>query len=73
MNHEPVKSSTIKSIAYDYGMQRMEVKFHKSGTYVYEDFPHQEYEKLMNADSLGTHFNNNIKGKFETIKGGEDQ
>ena len=60
------KSSNIESIGYDEKMFQLFVEFKssdrsKAKTFVYEDVSPEEYEALMNADSIGKHFSSHIK------------
>ncbi len=70
---KPVNSSNIKSVGYDPTAKRLSIEFHNSGTYHFEDFPPEMHEALMAAasyptQSVGKHFNANIKGKFKHTK-----
>jgi hypothetical protein len=61
-----VESSNIHSVGYDDETQTLHVRF-KSGnkTYVYEDVPKSEYDNMLDAESVGRHFHNNIKGQYK--------
>jgi len=63
MKRHYVKSSVILTIGYDPETQIMEVKFINKDVYQYYDVPAEEYEALINARSMGEHFNTVIKPK----------
>lgn len=68
MEHTPIKSSNIHSIAYDPVGQNLEVRFKgkdgKPGSlYSYECVTAREYAALMASESKGTHFAQHIKAK----------
>ncbi len=67
MQRIPVTSSDISSIGYENDV--LEIEFH-SGKSVYQYFqvPEHEYQGLMNAQSHGKYFNQNIKNKYITKK-----
>ncbi len=68
MEHKPVKSSNIDSIAYDPDTSEMQVRFRGGGTYSYAKVPQTVVDGLMNADSVGSHFHQHIKGKYDFTK-----
>lgn len=59
-----VKSSNISHIGYDTEKRLMSVKFKTGSIYRYEDVPPEAHEALVGADSVGSHFHENIRGKF---------
>jgi len=67
MQRTPVTSSDIASIGYEDNV--LEIEFH-SGKSVYQYFhvPEQEHNELMNAQSHGKYFNQNIKNKYQYEK-----
>lgn len=69
MEHKPVNSSNIKTVAYDPETKTMEIAFHgNSGTYSYADVPKETYDTLLAAESPGKHFHASVKGKFKHTK-----
>lgn len=62
MNREAVASSSIKSIGHD-GVH-MEVEFHNGKIYRYPDFPAEAHAQFVGAESVGRHFNQEIRGKY---------
>ena len=67
MQRTPVTSSDITSIGYEDNV--LEIEFHSGGSvYQYFHVPEQEYNGLMNAQSHGKYFNQNIKNKYQYEK-----
>lgn len=65
----PVKSSNISALGYDPAAQKLAVKFKGSGqTYHYDGVAQAEYDKLAQAPSIGTHFHQHVRGKFQHRK-----
>lgn len=64
MQHKPVTSKNIESIAYDPETQTLEVKFKSGGTYSYQGVSKQEFEDFENASSLGSHFHHHIRSRY---------
>lgn len=64
-----VESSLIKEVGYDAATQVLTVTFvDQEGTYEYQKVPESVYKELMAAESKGSYFAKNIKGKFEFVK-----
>ena len=51
----------LKSVCYDEKKQILEAGFNHGGIYEYYDVEKETFDDLMNADSLGRYFINNIK------------
>lgn len=66
--HVPVKSSNIKSVAYDQATGSMDVRFHSGGVYRYHGVPPATHTKLMTAKSKGGFLDRGIVGKFKTTQ-----
>ena len=66
MNHIPVESSNIESIAHD--GTTLEVKFKNGGIYSYANVPLEKFEALKNAESIGLHFHQHIKPHHPATK-----
>ena len=64
MNFTPVESSNIAGIAYD-GEGTLHVQFKNGSIYAYQGVPPEKHDELMNAGSVGSHFNAHIKGNYE--------
>ena len=75
MEMKPVeKSSNVKAIGYDPESKKMRVAFKgKDGdnVYEYDDVPPHEHANMLSAESAGSYFAKNIRGKFgvEKLKG----
>lgn len=64
MNRAPVTSSTIASVGYDQASSTLEVEFINGRVYQYFDVPSVVHNALVSADSVGTYFNQEIKGVY---------
>lgn len=62
-----VKSSNIHAIGWADG--KLTVQFKNGTSYSYSGVPADTHKKLMDAESVGKHFNEHIKGKFDHKKG----
>lgn len=66
---ETPQSSCFSSVGYDSENEVLHVIFRTSGIeYVYYDFTATDWDSFINAGSLGTYFNNGIKGQFACEK-----
>lgn len=66
LSRQDIVSSNIKSIGYDPGTNTLEVEFKAKGKnpekiYQYQPVTPPEYDELMKADSIGSHFNSTIR------------
>ncbi|WP_110519542.1 KTSC domain-containing protein [Herpetosiphon llansteffanensis] len=64
MKRTPVDSSNLASVGYDATNQTLEIEFQNRSIYQYSNVPESVYRELMQADSHGTYFNQNIKGAY---------
>ncbi len=64
MNRTPVASSNVASVGYDPNTMTLEVEFMNGSVYQYFDVPETVYQGLMNASSIGTYLNQNIKANY---------
>lgn len=60
---QPVKSSNIAKLGHH--NNTLYVQFATGGLFSYADFPTQEYELLMKAGSLGSHFAKHVRPKYK--------
>jgi KTSC domain len=67
MERAPASSSNLISVGYDPSSETLEVEF-KSGVYQYYNVPQFMHEQLMQAPSMGTFFNANIKNAYACSK-----
>ncbi len=63
MKRTPVASSSLRSLGYDAAQQVLEVEFASGALYRYEQVPAAEVQALLEADSLGRHFNQVFKAQ----------
>ena len=59
-----VTSSNIQGVSYDRDTQTLYVQFKNGSEYSYASIPSDEYEELISATSVGSYFNDNIKGQY---------
>lgn len=59
-----VTSSNIQGVAYDRDTQTLYIQFKNGSEYSYANVPNDEYEELIEASSVGSYFNDNIKGQY---------
>ena len=62
MEHTPVTSSLISSIAHD--GETLEVVFNSGQKYRYVGVTPEDFAALKDAKSIGRHFGANIRGKY---------
>lgn len=68
---ETPQSSCFSKVGYDSEKEELHVVFRTSGIeYIYYKFHEEDWNSFISAESLGTYFNNNIKGNFDYIKAG---
>ena len=65
MTRKKVISGMIKSIGYNPETKEMDVEFTSREIYTYNPISQRKYDNLVNADSIGGHFNRNIKGRTD--------
>lgn len=74
MRFYSVSSSTIERVAYDPQTSSLYIKFRSGDArYRYKDVPAYVVTQLLFADSIGKHFQTNIKGEFEFDKLGPSE
>ncbi len=64
MIRQPVQSSSLQTVGYDKKTKALEIEFKNGGVYQYFDVPESVYLALIGADSKGTYFQKNIRGRF---------
>ena len=67
MNHTPVTSSNIKSVAHD-GTDVLEVTVRSGQTHRYHGVSPERHQALLKAESVGRHFHEYIRGKYPSEK-----
>lgn len=68
IDRESVSSSMFNSIGYDEDNQILQVEFNNGDIWNYTKVPFDIYTRLMDSNSIGRYFLDNIKGKYETEK-----
>ena len=63
-----VVSSNIKAIGYDEATLTLRVTFHGDKSYDYMGVSSMAHMDLLNSESVGKHFHQNIKGVYEWNK-----
>ncbi len=61
MKRVVVSSSSLRALGYDPEQQVLEVAFSSGALYRYEAVPPEAVQALLEADSLGRHFNQVFK------------
>ncbi|MFG7341878.1 KTSC domain-containing protein [Stutzerimonas stutzeri] len=61
MKRVALQSSSLRSLGYDPEQQILEVQFSSGALYRYEAVPPEVVQALLEADSLGRHFNQVFK------------
>lgn len=62
------KETTLSKVSYDAEKKALTVVFEKGGTYEYAGVPQATYDELQKAESKGTYFNQNVRGKYAAKK-----
>lgn len=65
---KPVRSSTLRAVAYDEASRTLFVQFRSSATYEYRDVPPETYAALLAARSVGSFFTKRVRDQFSTVK-----
>ncbi|HEX6981820.1 MAG TPA: KTSC domain-containing protein [Balneolaceae bacterium] len=69
MKRKKVSSEAISSIGYNSKGMILEIEFSSGSLYQYFSVPELEVENLLNAESIGRHFQENIKqGPYRYIR-----
>jgi uncharacterized protein len=68
VDRRAVTSSAIASVGYDAGRAILEVEWRNGHVYQYFDVPEHEHTALLEAPSLGTYLNDNIKGTYRYVR-----
>ena len=59
------ESECVDTLEYDLENQQMTIHFNKRGSYIYYDFPPDEFASFNLAGSRGIYFNLYIRGKYD--------
>ena len=61
---QPVSSSHLSAVQYDYLNREMRIQFHGGSIYAYDGVPQDVYDALMGASSKGKYFHAAIEGAY---------
>lgn len=61
---QAVKSSSIAAVGYDQETKELRVQFTRGQTYVYRGVSPEVHKALMDSESIGKHFQANIRNQF---------
>lgn len=65
MERHVVSSSSLASVGYDPNSETLEVEFATSGkVYEYYNVPQFEFDRMLEATSIGQYFNANIRNSY---------
>jgi hypothetical protein len=64
VNWVTVESSVFTSAAYRNDERQLYLRFHDGDIYRYFEFPRQQYDEFLVADSKGQYFAHNIRNRF---------
>jgi hypothetical protein len=65
MERQSVSSSNLASVGYDPSSETLEVEFVTTGkVYEYYNVPQFEFDRLLEASSIGQYFNANIRNSY---------
>jgi hypothetical protein len=74
MNRTPVDSSNIVAVGYDSATNTLEIEFKpaqpnaNARVYRYEGVPLETFERLLKAESKGSFFSSEIRGRFQALR-----
>jgi len=60
-----VVASQISRVGYDKAEKKLYVDFKTGKNYVYHDVEESVYKEMITAESVGSFFSKNVKGKYE--------
>lgn len=63
-----VSSSSIEALGYSEEKKTLRVWFHTGSVYDYANVPKKEFEQLLHASSIGSHYNYHIKNVYSYTK-----
>lgn len=66
MLYRSVSSSCIAEVGYDPTDQTLAVCFHSHKEYRYVGVPHETYQALLAASSIGRYFNAEVRNAYPT-------
>jgi hypothetical protein len=63
-----VTSNAIRDVQYKPEERHLEIEFHNGRRYRLEGVPQRIHYLFMNADSVGSFFNRNLRGQYKTVE-----
>lgn len=67
MEMQSVKSSFVQAVGYDPESQTLHVQFNSGKLARFAGVTADDHAKLMGAESIGRHFGQYIRGKFDHV------
>ncbi|HXJ43186.1 MAG TPA: KTSC domain-containing protein [Bryobacteraceae bacterium] len=64
MDWHPLESKLLASSAYDAGKHTLYLRFRSGEVYRYFEFPQEQYQDFLDADSQGRYFLSHIRNQF---------
>lgn len=64
MDWQPLESKLLASSAYDAGKQTLYLRFRSGEVYRYFEFPREQYQAFLAAESRGRYFLSYIRNHF---------
>jgi hypothetical protein len=64
MERVELESTSLKSVAYDEEALILEVEFVEGGVYQYSGVPREIYEQLIDSESKGRYYVENVRNAF---------
>lgn len=64
MDWQPLESKLLSSMAYDSKNRMLYLRFRSGDVYRYFEFPPEQRQQFLAAESRGRHFLNNIRNQF---------
>lgn len=63
-----VRSSNISAVGYDPDSRTLRVRFHGDAEWDYSSVPPETFKAMVEAESIGKHFRQNIKANYACNK-----
>jgi len=64
MDWQPLESKMLTSSAYDAGKHILYLRFRSGDVYRYFEFPEEQYQEFLDAESHGTYFLRSVRNGF---------
>ena len=64
MDWQPFESKLLASSAYDAGKHILYLRFRRGGVYRYFEYPEEQYQEFLDAESRGRYFLSHIRNQF---------